>query len=884
MLECLWAKTSVGTTRFHPLILHLIDVGTCAEAVLSREPDATRQRIGEVLGLRWEIARPWLLLLISSHDLGKACPGFQYKWQQADALLRQTTLSRPTSPNTKINHAYVSQLALAAILKEHGWPENLADLASDAVGCHHGSRSSPTTIERLEVDERALGRSDWSEARRSIFGALMDVFRPRSVPAKNTLSGPDFMLLSGLTSFVDWIGSNEEWFPFGRQEDCNDLRAWFEKRRVCANRALDSISWGFRTPLSDRDLDFEEAFPACRPIRPLQKAVAEAVRGVAEPSILLLEAPMGEGKTEAAFYAHMQLQRRLDHRGMYIALPTKATGNAMFERTLRFLRSQNLERHLDLQLLHGGALMTEAFRELAISGIYDPEGPGDVRAGEWFTQKKRALLSEYGVGTVDQALLPILPVRHQFVRMWGLANRTVIFDEIHAYDAYTGTLLLHLVRWLLALNSTVILLSATLPPSIRRRLMAIAGSTQEVEEVAYPRLSVFRRSGVDQIHFEADPSRRLSVQLEGIAPDLPVLAAALAGRLEAGGLGLALVNTVQRAQELYQLFPVGRPILRNNRQVGKQMPDGTRVYLFHARFPAADRQSREEAALEIFGRSGTREGRAVLIATQVAEQSLDLDFDCIATDLAPIDLLLQRAGRLWRHARQNRPTQSPILLVAGLEDDAPPAFGEPLWWGAVYREDVLLRTWALLKTRSNLRLPDEIDGLVQFVYEEVQGVPGFLQDRLDRAVEFEEGRSSAFRSLANQAIIGFPEDASWNDPARYLTADEDEPGLHPTLVAQTRLGELSIVVVPLFPGGGYRPELVPSESASTAWCSRAMSISRKGVVGLLRSKGVPTGWSACPRLRNCYPLLLDEGGRWKEDATVRLDDELGLVYGRGDGR
>ncbi len=97
-------------------------------------------------------------------------------------------------------------------------------------------------------------------------------------------------------------------------------------------------------------------------------------------------------------------------------------------------------------------------------GIHDPETGGEVRAGEWFTNKKRALLSEYGVGTVDQAILPILPVRHNFVRLWGLANRVVVFDEIHAYDAYTGTLLVHLLRWLLSLGSSVVLLSATLPP------------------------------------------------------------------------------------------------------------------------------------------------------------------------------------------------------------------------------------------------------------------------------------------------------------------------------------------------------------------------------------------------------------------------------------
>ncbi len=142
------------------------------------------------------------------------------------------------------------------------------------------------------------------------------------------------MLLSGLTSFADWIGSNEDWFPFGTPEDCEDLPGWFQKRRDCADQALDAIGWEPRTPLSQsknpssRFLDFAP--------RPLQQAVADALADVKEPAILLVEAPMGEGKTEAAFFAHLELQRRFGHRGLYVALPTKATGNAMFKRTLKF--------------------------------------------------------------------------------------------------------------------------------------------------------------------------------------------------------------------------------------------------------------------------------------------------------------------------------------------------------------------------------------------------------------------------------------------------------------------------------------------------------------------------------------------------------------------
>lgn len=870
-LAYLWAKTGKdGDARWHPLILHLLDVAASADAILAREPESTRSRMANCLEMAWADARPWLLLVIACHDLGKACPGFQCKWKNL------TGMDSGRSPNTEINHAFVSQLALAEMLQKKGWSDELADLVADAVGCHHGSRASPSTLDHLVGDWRAMGKDDWTEARHGLLEVLLEVFKPIKIPTKQKLSGPDFMLLSGLTSFADWIGSNENWFSFGTSEDCDDLEEWFQKRRIRAEQALDTIGWEPRTPLSLEQKSFELVFKF--PPRPLQQAVADVVANLREPAILLVEAPMGEGKTEAAFFAHLVLQRRFGHRGLYVALPTKATGNAMFKRTLKFLRDQGSDRKLDLQLLHGGTLLNDTFQNLRLSGIHDPSLGGEIRAGEWFTNKKRALLSEYGVGTVDQALLPILPVRHNFVRMWGLANRVVVFDEIHAYDAYTGTLLVHLLRWLLALGSSVILLSATLPPSIRDALAKAVGGKLPEQEKAYPRLSVFSPGEtVAQKHFEADPARRLSLKLQGISADLPSMRSALEVQLANGGMGLALVNTVQRAQDLYRLYPEGEPLEREGQRIGKRLADGTEVYLFHARFPAERRQKREDHALETFGETGNRSGRKILIATQVAEQSLDLDFDLIATDLAPIDLVLQRAGRMWRHKRKSRPvSKPPILLIAGLAGDEPPPFGKPLWWGAVYREDILLRTWTLLKNKLNLTLPDEIDTLVQAVYEERVPIPDFLQERMNVAV-LAEGESISHRQQANMAIIGFPDDGSWKE-VKHEKADDDEPGLHPTLVAQTRIGEPSVVVITLFKNDIFTPEITPDFPQAKAWYLRAASLSRKDVVRKLRALGVPEGWKKSPLLRNCFPLTLDSHGRWTEDARVRLDDDLGLVY------
>ena len=872
----IWAKKRASdNTTWHPLVLHMLDVAVVAEAILDREPESTKKNMAVSLGMEWRDARSWLLLIIACHDLGKACPGFQCLWPNAPKNGLRTRID----PNTAIHHGFLSQLALTDILRRNGWPEELASLAGEAVGCHHGDRLAPYKLQMLAGDERAIGGEDWSRARETLFTALSSVFPATKKPIKSTLSGPEFMLLAGLTSFSDWIGSDETKFPFGCVEDCRDLAAWYNKRRACADLALNAIGWMPRSPLSPAPKSFEQALELAP--RPLQQAVSRVLETIKEPSIILIEAPMGEGKTEAAFFAHLELQRNLGHRGLYIALPTKATGNAMFERTVKFLSQQKIPRKLDIQLIHGGTLSNDKFQEMRLSGIYDSSSGGEIRAAEWFTSKKKALLSEYGVGTVDQAIIPILPVRHNFMRLWGLANRVVVFDEIHAYDAYTGTLLVHLLPWLLAMGSSIVLLSATLSPRTRRKLAEAVGARLPEREEVYPRLSVFRPGApsVEQHHFPADPARRLTVRLSGIQAGLPSLYSALMENLKKGGMGLALVNTVQRAQDLYRLFPGGVPVLREGCRVGKRLEDGTEILLFHARFPAKERQKREEHVLEVFNKDDKRTGRRILIATQVAEQSLDLDFDLIVTDLAPVDLVLQRAGRLWRHSRPGRAVPEPRLIIAGLSGKEPPLFDSPLWWGAVYpREGLLLRTWNILHTRKKIILPDEIDTLVQAVYEGREEIPEALKTRLEKAEMEEEGRILAEKNEANQAIIGLPDDSSWNRPGRFVLYDEDAAGVHKTLMVKTRLGGNSVVAVPVFPQDNFAPARTLGDLEAKEYFMRSLSLSRKGVVARLHSAGVPEGWKQSPLLRNCFPLLLDADSRWAGDKSVRWDDELGLVY------
>src|SRR3546814_14285002 len=131
-------------------------------------------------------------------------------------------MSRRPPRSTRTDTLFPYTTLFRSLLVELGWQEGTAELVADSVGCHHGERASPTTLTNLEGNRRALGKSEWRTARRAIFEALIDVFAPTESPTKPTLSGPDFMLLAGLTSFAAWLGSNQPDFPFGTPEDLAD--------------------------------------------------------------------------------------------------------------------------------------------------------------------------------------------------------------------------------------------------------------------------------------------------------------------------------------------------------------------------------------------------------------------------------------------------------------------------------------------------------------------------------------------------------------------------------------------------------------------------------------------------------------------------------------
>ncbi|MFK4705593.1 CRISPR-associated endonuclease/helicase Cas3 [Roseateles asaccharophilus] len=886
-VRSLWAKTS-GDKQGHGLLTHMIDVAAVAEAMLMREPAASRQLAAKKLGLPERVAVRWVAALAGLHDFGKAISGFQAKWQsgrladEAAGLLFNARRALNFDKHSLATAALLSPLLEKVTGASVFWCQHVVG----AVSAHHGFHFTTAEVE----DGVPVGEGpEWKAARSLMLEAFWATLAPQEVPESLECDLPIVNWLAGLTSAADWIASNPRWFPLGERGHEN-LQDYHRHAIELANQALPNLGWHEWRPLLPDAESLDVLLPRIMGLdgaipRALQVEGDLLLRDACGPTLLLVEAPMGEGKTELAFLAHLRLQAANQHRGLFVAMPTQATGNALFKRAKTFL-SDFSQGPLDLQLVHGGAAMSEdlaAMREVGELQSVGDEAFETLSANAWFGQRSRPLLSPYGVGTVDQALYAVLNVKHHFVRLWGLSNRVVVLDEIHAYDAYTSRLIVVLLRWLKALDCSVILMSATLPRARSQELLRAWGADGLPPDLPYPRLFLADNHGVKSAGVEA---RDLpTIQLRGIDGELESLAQTALDLVSQGGCGALIVNTVGRAQALYRML----------KQRLAALEGSVDLLLFHSRFPADERQQLEVRVRELFGKDDdTRPGRALLVATQVAEQSLDIDFDFMLSDLAPVDLLLQRAGRLHRHDRTDRSPahRVPVFWVAGLLPDQVPDLKKTAW-GLVYEPYVLYRTWAALRRESRLVLPGDIDRLVQGVYDESRSLPDDVDDESYRLIETEAHR----RFLENQAkqsqqasnIVIDPAaevDRAYGGKPHGSEGSEDGHGL----VNATRLVAGSTTIVPVLEGADGLWHLQdgdegfdPNAKLDAGWLSRVycrqISVRRHET---LESQSLPTSFADHALLRNMRPLVFRKG--WVVDASLKwsLSPEMGLGHITGD--
>ncbi len=828
-----WGKGSRGDdaeSRKHLLVYHLLDVAAVGAILLDRHPTLLR-RLAAMLGLDRELTRGWLLWLLAQHDIGKFAAAFQRL--RPDLCVEQI----PDTYRYTERHDTLGYLLWKDHLLGRVFPgleayspleDGLLTLLATSSG-HHGRPPSRSDWSRGWFREKDIGTAQALSGRVSelFFGAP----RPGELAAADDPTFRERVAeaswsLAGFTVLCDWIGSNGLWFPF--VEEIMELGTYWELHALPRAREAVEAAGVLPCPALPSN-GFHRLFPGLASATSLQR-LADAVVLHGGPQLFLIEDLTGSGKTEAALTLAGRLLAAGEAEGLYVALPTTATADAMYGRVGKVYGGMfQPGSRPSLVLAHSRRDLSRDFRQsvggerIETEASYSPGEQGAAATSSaWLADsRKKALLAQVGVGTIDQALLAVLNVRHQSLRAVGLLGKVLIVDEVHACDAYMNRLLERLLELHAAQGGSAILLSATLPLKTRKKLVAAFAAGAGFDPPGelpddYPQLLAVSGSGLHWRPAEPPPWSRRTLGFELVHDP----SAALEWVLERARTGASVAwirNTVRDAIEAYDQVAA---------QVGAE-----RVTLFHARFALGDRLDIEAEVLRCFGKDSTsteRSGR-VVIATQVIEQSLDLDFDEMLSDLAPIDLLLQRAGRLRRHRRDRGGSKHdgpdcrgrPVLHVLTPEpvDDPPEAWITTLLPGTsfVYPDHAeLWRTARLIAERPTVQLPADSRWLVEQVFGSASSLdlPEALQGNATQA----EGQRRADASQGEVNAITVC--AGYGGGYDSWTDRED---------TRTRLGEPTLTLrLARWDGRELQP-MCPDEDPRLAWRLSEVSVRRSQV-------------------------------------------------------
>ena len=741
----LWAKKKEKDGIFYWLSLkqHLEDtreiMGLLWEHWLS---EGQRIYIANSMKIEEDAAKSLTMFIGAIHDIGKATPAFQIQrgFQNSEDLdlLLMEKLEREgfsgikdleLTDRGKTPHAYAGEV----ICRLAGINRGIASI----IGAHHGvpmkeNYSLMSFVEAYTANFYQEEKEDspickkWKATQEELLSWALESCGYKNVEDLPRCSKPTQLLLSGLLIMADWIASNEEYFPlFSLQNEVDheldDATVNQEDRKKEGTQISERVESAWlkwtrnqtweATQLFDANQSYQNSFHF-KP-RDFQEKVFTEIAGAEDIGLVILEAPMGCGKTEAALMTAEQLAGKQQCAGVFFGLPTQASSNGIFPRVESWVDSlgQKNQEKLSLRLSHGKAALNEEFQTLSRNcseGIdLDGERTKYVYVNEWFSGRKKAMLDDFVVGTVDHLLLMALKQKHLMLRHLGFSKKVVIIDEVHAYDAYMGQYLYMVLQWLGAYKVPTIILSATLPMERRKDLMKYylkgrgikekdIGNFDFLKTESYPLLTFSKGSEVESFSdFQEEKEKKVTLyQL-----DEENLVDTVKSLSKNGAVIGIIVNTVGRAQritkDLLEAFPEEE------------------VHLLHSRFIDTDRIKKEEELLKKIGKKAERPKRFIVVGTQVIEQSLDIDFDVMISDLCPVDLLIQRIGRLHRHKIERPKEHSEArLYLMGISE----SFDFEKGSRRVYGDYLLIKTQCALG--KSISIPRDISPLVQEVYGE----------------------------------------------------------------------------------------------------------------------------------------------------------------------
>lgn len=738
LARCFWAKSGDSNTWLS-VVQHLMDTADIAAKLFDCYLSEHHRNL---MASVWEgdqaKARASFIYLSSIHDVGKISCGFSCQRQDLAQLIRHqglTVLRKQDYPDRKyLRHELVSQFAFQEEVMSSGGEGSRARHWAILLGVHHGRYPDAQAIKlaREQYNTREGSREDdprWGRARSEILRWMARRSGFPLIAPQTALPELPIAVASAYASalvIADWLASNEDYFPLRPRpvdteghlsiDEYPEFTAEEQRRRVQEAWERADFPAPMRVPdLSE--LDVEELYrhrfgwPASYRATKAQRAALEIV-SAEDPDLMIVEAAPGSGKTELALASAEALMRARGLQGIFVALPTQATTNAMFSRVKSWLTNilGDQPQKLGIQLAHGKRSLNESFMELIDKGrspleVYDGDDDNGLYASTWMGQRWRSTLSPVVVGTIDQILLAALKSRHVLVRHLGLMGKVVVIDEVHASDEFMSTYLDAALTWLGMYGIPVVLLSATLPPQRRMVLLNAyrrgkglsALSEQSIEDVVgYPVISTLSARGfqIHQVEGEPEVEKRI-IPLQVDSPEK--IAGFLDRELADGGCAVIIRNTVREAQETYDAV--------------KAVFGREQTTLLHARFLAVEREERDRRMLELFGKnSAHRPQRHVVVSTQVVEQSLDVDFDLMLTDPAPMDLVLQRIGRLHRHNRQDRQGNlNDARCFVLVNDLSAVPWGYSHGTDSVYSRYLTLRTLGALCDEGEIVVREPID-------------------------------------------------------------------------------------------------------------------------------------------------------------------------------
>lgn len=922
--QSLWAKTGPEPEDWLPLVTHLTDSAAVARWVW-REwlAPGVRQTLEAALDLHGE-GEAFAAWLAGTHDLGKCSRAFAGQLMDdpersrfADRIVEAgLPLSRLASRLEWYPHSAASAVALERWLMD-AFPsakrKNVQGLASIA-GAHHGLPARQSARERSLNDLSA----EWVSVQDELLDGITELTGAAGVlerVVRARVKSDHLMLLTGFVIMVDWIASNQDLFDLNVRDVGDTEQAIRRAERAWQRLDLPGPLRTTALPANPADA-FRGRFewPAGRNPWPVQEAVLDLARDMPNGGLLCIEAPMGVGKTEAALMAADVLASATGRGGLFFAAPTMATSDALFRRVGQWAENAGArDSPVSLFLAHSKASLNEDAQSLprlgmgiASVGLDEPQTYASVVAHEWLLGRKKGLLSAVAVGTVDQVLFLALQAKHLMLRHLGLASKVVVIDEVHSYDAYMSRYLARALHWLGVHGVPVVLLSATLPHEMKAELVAayragLIGRRAQPRDVpdvgvAYPVLTAATREGVRSVVAEAS-GRKMTVALAGVEDDDATLLDLMGPCAEEGGCLLIVCSTVARAQHAYHL-------------AWSLVGDDAR--LLHARFVASARVRMEQELTDELG-PGARRGRGrparrIVVATQVVEQSLDLDFDGMITDIAPVDLLLQRCGRVHRHMREDaeRPSwgKTPRAWVRGMETrgdaEAPPRFNPAQ--ELIYAPAVLLPTAAALNLQGSGRevhLPSDIPVLVREVYGSAPRLPeGWRSTWAVARGDWEAAREEA-RQKAKSYLLPLPHSVPhFDDLWQMDLRDVESPGGEARGLAQVRDTDPTVeVLITRSAPGGYTvleggadahvisANFVPPRDLALRIASSSLRLPYRFSRPALFDRAVAEleeatdpAWQESPLLRGQLQLCVDDDGRAVVAGhPLRYDPELGLM-------